>query len=130
MKTTLALAALAAIIVTPALAGEGTMKMGVATSVQSSFCLKLDDLREIKDYALAHNSDGYTAWKQKVAEGKCADTTFMQAVPIQTIPDIAWKDSTVGDIMAVQFRVTKKDGTKMDIYGLFGPEQIDNGRAT
>lgn len=110
-----------------AFAKDGKVKVGETTSVSGFWCLSVSDWKDVADYARSHDGDGQTAAMKKKAEGKCGPAVFPAAKVVKVLGDLAWKDKDAGDVEIVQMQVTMPDGTTKDIYGIFGPEQIDDG---
>lgn len=109
----------------PASAAE-PVKIGEVVHLDTSVCMSLEDLMEVRAYALAHNGDGKTRYLQLKEEGKCMAFNTMElgmlAIIDEMVPGSLFTDSILGPTIFIRFHI---DGMEdMPIYGIMGPEQL------
>ena len=102
------------------------VKIGQFINLNSSVCMELSDLMDIRAYALANNGDGFTAYQQKKAEGKClafnSQELGLYAIIDEVIPDSFFVDAILGESLFIKFHV---EGMDTPVYGVIGVEEID-----
>ena len=102
------------------------VKIGEVVHFNSSICMSLDDLWDIRNYALAHNGDGKTRYLELKAEGKCMAFNTMElgmmAVIDEMVPNSGFTDTVLGEVIFVRFHIDGMDD--MPIYGVMGREQL------
>lgn len=101
------------------------VRLGEPISFVSSVCFNLADLMEIREYALANQGDGKTAYLKKKAEGKCLPFNSLE-LGVRVILDAVvdgseFNDAILGPTIFVKFHV---EGMKEPLYGVMGPEQL------
>lgn len=100
------------------------VKVGDATSINTSTCTTKQDMDDIVTYANTHNGDGFTAYKEKQAAGLCGNFTSSQFGPI-IIKEIGvtYHDKDLGDRSVITF--TLENDPSVTLWGIITTDALD-----